>query len=331
MKLQDLNNFDDTFSILHGDPHCDVLGICDANNFKDHHLYFCKNNSFLEKTNLNTQNKYGLLLEKDKVSDVPLENFAFVAEVANIPLAMTKLSKPFFEIMQESFNDEVDGRQMGTANIHPTAIIGQNVFIGKDVVIGPNCRLHSGVTIMSQCSLGSDCELFPSVVLHPKTTLGNRVRISSNTTIGSDGFGYHFDQGVHHKIWHMGGVIIDDDVEMGSSCSVDQGTFSPTRIGAGSKLDNQVHVAHNVVVGRGVILCGQVGLSGSCRVGDYCVLGGKAGIGPDCDVGDQCQIGGNTMVTASWPAGSVLGGHPARPLKEWMRGIAYVRKHSLKR
>lgn len=331
MKLKDLKQYDPSLEIISGNEDVDLSSICDSTHFKENGLYFCKDQSFLDKTDIQSKNPYGLIIQKGKITDINNDHYLFVAQVDSVPLAMTLLSKPFFEELIDTFNDEVDGRQMGTAQIHPSAIIAQNVFIGKNVTIEEGCRIHTGAVIMSHCSLGKGCEIFPNTVLHPQSSLGKNVRVSSNTTIGSDGFGYHFDRGVHHKIWHMGGVVIEDDVEIGSLCSIDQGTFSATVIGAGSKLDNQVHVAHNVKVGKGVILCGQVGLSGSCRIGDYCVFGGKSGVAPDCVVGDQCQVGGNTMVTTSWPSGVTLGGHPARPLNEWMRGIAYLRKQSLKR
>lgn len=329
MKLSELKMFDSSFTVVSGDTETIVKRICDKSSFSSHCLFFCKDESFLQEALRSKDKNFGLVFEK--VPENLPEGFLFVATVKDIAMSMCHLSKPFFDIYESSLNDEVDSRQMGTADIHPTAIIAQHVFLGKNVKIGRNCKVHSGVVIMSESELGDDCEIFPNSVLHPKTKLGKNVRVSSNSTIGSDGFGYNFKDGVHHKIWHTGGVVIGDNVEIGSGCTIDQGTFSPTYIGRESKLDNQVHVAHNVRIGTGVILCGQVGLSGSSRLGNYCVLGGKAGLGPDCVIGDESQIAGNAMVTSSWPKGSVLGGHPARALREWMKGIAYVRKHSLKK
>jgi UDP-3-O-[3-hydroxymyristoyl] glucosamine N-acyltransferase len=329
LKLSKLSHFDSSFTIVSGDSEANIEQICDKYSFSENSLFFCKDDSFLEEAVKCKNKKFGLVFEK-LPDDLP-KDFLFIATVENIAMSMCHLSKPFFDIYQEGLNDEVDGRQMGTTDIHPTAVIAQHVFVGQNVKIAKNCKIHPGVVIMSESELGEGCEIFPSSVLHPKSILGSNVRISSNCTIGSDGFGYNFKDGVHHKIWHSGGVILGDNVEMGSGCTIDQGTFSPTNIGAGSKLDNQVHIAHNVHVGRGVILCGQIGLSGSSSLGDYCVLGGKVGIGPDCSIGEGSHIAGNAMVTTSWPKGSVLGGHPARALKEWMRGVAYLRKHSLKK
>jgi UDP-3-O-[3-hydroxymyristoyl] glucosamine N-acyltransferase len=130
----------------------------------------------------------------------------------------------------------------------------------------------------------------------------------------------------------MGGVIIHDGVEIGSNSSVDMGTFSPTIIGPGCIIDNLVQIAHNVKLGRGCVLCGQSGVAGSAVLEDFVVLGGRAAIGPDSHIGMGTQVAGGAKVNESaiWPAGSKLGGHPARDLKEWMKGFAYLRKVSLK-
>ena len=149
--------------------------------------------------------------------------------------------------------------------------------------------------------------------------------------IGSDGFGYNFDQGEHLKIWHIGGVVIGNDVEVGACTTIDSGTFTPTLLGDGSKLDNQVQIAHNCKLGRGVIMCGQSGLAGSATLGDYTLVGGKAAVGPGFTLGDRCQIGGAAVVNNDWPDDSILGGHPARPVKEWLRGVAHLRKEALKK
>jgi UDP-3-O-[3-hydroxymyristoyl] glucosamine N-acyltransferase len=238
---------------------------------------------------------------------------------------MTKLSLPFYQNIKESWNDEVDGRQMGTVDIDPSSWIAQHVFIGKDVVIGKNVRIYPGVRILSGSSIGDDCELFPGVTIYQNVKIGNAVRIHGNTTIGADGFGYNFRDGIHHKLWHMGGVIIGDNVEIGANSCVDGGTFSPTLIGAGSKFDNHVQVGHNCIIGSGVILCGHVAIGGSSELGDFTVFGGKSGMGHAMKLGKACQVGGGALVNRDWPDGSVLGGHPARPLKEWMKGLAYVR------
>lgn len=250
----------------------------------------------------------------------------------NVPLSMARLSLPLYQRKFGRWQGIVDGRQLGTTEIHPSAQIAQGAFIGEHVSIGANVVIHAGSVVSSHVSIGADSVLFPHVVLYPFTQIGQGVRIHANSTIGADGFGYVFDKGVHHKIWHTGGVIVHDQVEIGANSSVDMGTFTPTVIGRGTRIDNQVQIGHNTKIGTGCVLCGQAGIAGSAVLEDFVVLGGRAAIGPDAHIGKGCQIAGGAMVNESavWPAGSVLGGHPARDIKEWMRTFAWVRKNALK-
>jgi UDP-3-O-[3-hydroxymyristoyl] glucosamine N-acyltransferase len=249
----------------------------------------------------------------------------------DVPVSMALLSKVFRDQLYESFNDVVDGRQLGTAEIHPTAIIAQHAFIASNVVIEKNVIIHSGVRILSGCRIAEGTELFPNCTIYHQVSIGRNCRIHSGSVIGADGFGYQFNGKAHLKIWHMGGVVIGDDVEVGACSAIDQGTFTPTLIGDNCKIDNHVQIGHNCKLGRGVILCGHVALGGSTELGDYTVFGGKSGIGDGRVLGAGCQVAGGALVNADWPAGTVLGGHPARPLKEWMKGVAYVRKLSLEK
>lgn len=250
----------------------------------------------------------------------------------NIPLSITRISRPFYDEKFSGIQNALDGRQLGNCDIDPTVIIAQGVFIGENVSLGANVKLHPGVVISSHVSVGENTELFANVVLMPFTKIGKNVRIHANTTVGSDGFGYVFDKGVHHKIWHMGGVEIHDHVEIGSNCSIDMGAFTPTVIGSGTKIDNQVQVGHNVKIGKGCVLCGQAGVAGSAVLEDFVVLGGRVAVGPDSHLGMGTQCAGGAMINegAVFPAKSVLGGHPAKDIKEWMRTVAWVRKNALK-
>lgn len=248
----------------------------------------------------------------------------------HLDITIAKISEYFYQELHLNLNDFVDGRQMGTAEIHPTALIAQNVFLGENVKIGANVIIHSGCVILSHSEISDGTILFPNVVIYRFNKIGKNCRIHANVTIGADGFGYHFFQGAHVKVWHLCGVIIHDDVEIGANSCIDQGAFRPTIIGRGSKIDNQVQVGHNVQLGKGVILCGQVGVAGSTTIGDYTVAGGGAGIGPDLEIGSACQIAGMAGLNCDLENGSKVAGHPARPVAEWLRGIATLRKLSLK-
>jgi UDP-3-O-[3-hydroxymyristoyl] glucosamine N-acyltransferase len=341
MKLSELNLHDSGIKLIsnHQWPE-EILAICTFDSLSENGMLFIKNAKFLQKFMAVLENaiaqKIGVIIEDkfysqiDQNSKAFLEKLPWIAISSNVALSLTILSKPFYDKKFGSMNTQVDGRQMGTTEIHPTARISQNVFIGENVKVGAFVEIMPGSVIMPNVDIAENSKIFPNVTIYPFTKIGKNCRIHSGTVIGSDGYGYTFHQGQHKKIWHMGGVEIHDDVEIGSNSSIDMGTFSPTIIGPGTRIDNQVQVAHNVKLGRGVILCGQVGIAGSAVLEDFVVCGGKAAIGPDAHIGMGSQLAGGAVVTdGSWPAGSKLGGHPARDLKEWLKGLAYLRKVSL--
>lgn len=258
------------------------------------------------------------------------KTFAALATVDDIDMLMVELSEYFYYQAREKYNDIVDGRQMGTARVHPSAQVAQGAFIGADVEIEADAIIHSGVRILSGCKIGKGTEIYPNAVIYQNCQIGQFCRIHGQVVIGSDGFGLHFHGGKHQKIWHFGGVIIGNEVEIGANSCVDAGTFSATIIGDGCKIDNQVQIAHNCVLGRGVVMCGQAGLGGSVRLGDFVVMGGKSGVGNGFRVAAGSEIAGAALVNCDWDEPTQLGGHPARPLREWLKGLAYVRKNSLK-
>ncbi len=341
MKISEISQYDQSFINLklNEADDFDILGICDRYSLSSHRLFFCGAKTFwttLKEAAAELKGVY-IIFQKEYLDSIEneveevLQKSAGWGSVAKVPLAISALSKPFYESVRSTFNDEIDGRKTGTAKIDPTAKIAANVFIGANVVIGPHVVLHSNVNVMSQSSIGQGSEIYPNVTLMPNSKVGNHCRVHSGSVIGADGFGYNFDGGVHKKVWHMGGVQIGDDVEIGANSCIDQGTFSPTVIGSGSKLDNHVQVGHNVHLGTGVILCGQVAIAGSTVIEDFCVFGGQSGVAPDVKIGAGSQIAGGAGVTGSLDAGSVVAGHPARPIREWLRGNATLRKLSSKK
>jgi UDP-3-O-[3-hydroxymyristoyl] glucosamine N-acyltransferase len=343
MKLTELLKFDSSLKIAKNTEWPEeILAISALDALLPHSFIFIKNGKFLEKFLPHLEKalslNLGLVIDEKFFSLMNIElkqkveSMPWIVTSPNIALSLTILSKPFYDSKMKGLNTQVDGRQMGTTDIDPTARIAQNVFIGEHVKIGANVEILSGSVILPHVSIGENTKIYPNVTIYPFTTIGKNCRFHSGVVIGSDGFGYTFHQGQHQKIWHMGGVIIHDGVEIGSNSSVDMGTFSPTVIGSGCIIDNLVQIAHNVKLGRGCVLCGQSGVAGSAVLEDFVVLGGRAAIGPDSHIGMGTQVAGGAKVNESaiWPAGSKLGGHPARDLKEWMKGFAYLRKVSLK-
>jgi UDP-3-O-[3-hydroxymyristoyl] glucosamine N-acyltransferase len=338
MKLGSLKNFDPSFLLITNTEEGVLIeGITDSSEYLPRHILFIKNKNFHKEylqsedtlhIGLIIEKKYADALSEDQVEELKQKSW-WIGTVLDVNLGMSFLSKPFYDQKIGNPNDMVDGRQMGTACVHPSAWIAQGAFIGDHVVVEENSKIHSGVVLMSGVIVGENTEVFPNVTIYRNVKIGNNVRIHSQCTIGADGFGYNFSKGIHHKVWHMGSVIIGDNVEIGAGTCIDQGTFSPTQIGNGSKLDNQVQVGHNCKLGIGVILCGQVGLGGSTKIGDYTVLGGAVMVANGVKIGSAVQIAGGSGVTSDIEDGKVVGGFPARDIKEWLRSVAMIRKISL--
>jgi len=340
LSITDLFTVDKSLELVSGNESDSVSTISNIKFFQKDSLLFIGSKKFLKGYQESTlvdgsevlviDKKFYESLEKDISSELSSKSRAILV-TTNLSLAMSNLSRPFYNAKYDSLNFQVDGRKMGSASIHPSAKVGENVFVGEDVVIEEDVTLMPGVTILPNVVIKKGTILFPNVTVYPFCEIGESCRIHAGVAVGSDGFGYNHADGVHHKVWHFGGVKIGNHVEIGSNTSIDQGTFSPTIISDGAKVDNLVQIGHNVEVGPGVILCGQVGLAGSSKLGPYCVFGGKAAIADGVEVGTGVQVGGAAAVMSSWGDGEKLAGHPARPLKEWLRGIAFVRKNAVKK
>jgi UDP-3-O-[3-hydroxymyristoyl] glucosamine N-acyltransferase len=166
--------------------------------------------------------------------------------------------------------------------------------------------------------------VFPSATLYSGTALGNRVLVHAGVRLGSDGFGYVFRNAAHEKIPHVGRCIIEDDVEIGANTTIDRGSVDDTVIGAGTKIDNLVHIAHNVRIGRLCLILAQVGIAGSARVEDGAVIAGQAGLGGHITIGARAQIAGQAGVFGDVPPGETWSGYPARPHRQSLRASAAV-------
>ena len=213
-----------------------------------------------------------------------------------------------------------------TARLGRDASVGPFVTIGEDVTIGDRCRIHCGACVGEGCKLGDDVVLHPHVVLYPGTLVGNRVIVHSGAVIGADGFGYRLQDGRHIKMPQLGHVEIGDDVEIGANTTIDRGTFHVTRIGAGTKLDNLVQIAHNCQIGRHNLIVSQVGIAGSSKTGDYVVIAGQAGIRDHTTIGEGAVVGAMAGVMKDVPAGERVVGIPATPEREQYRLVAAIHK-----
>ena len=231
-------------------------------------------------------------------------------------------------VMKQRGPREAPRRIDPSASIHPTAVIGANASIGPFVVIGEgttvgaNATIHAGAIIGRFCVLANDVTIFPHAVLYDDCSLGQRVIIHANAVIGADGFGYRQVAGKHEKIPQLGSVELGDDVEIGAGTTVDRGTFGPTRIGAGTKIDNLVMISHNCQIGRHNILVSQAGIAGSSSTGDYVILAGQVGVANGLHIGEHSIVGAQCGIIQDVPAKSRLLGSPAMSGNDYMRCVA---------
>ncbi len=211
-----------------------------------------------------------------------------------------------------------------SAQVDPTAYIGPHCVVGERVKIGTRSVLQAGDVVGDDCKLGDEVNLFPNVTIYPHTEIGARVRIHAGTVVGSDGFGYVLDNGVHRKVPQIGNVIIGDDVEIGANVTIDRGALGPTVIGRGTKIDNLVQVGHNVELGEGCIVISQVGISGSTKLGKYVILAGQVGLAGHLKIGNQVTVAAKSGVMHDIPDGGKWLGIPAQPDKQTKRQMIAI-------
>ncbi|MBF0613827.1 MAG: UDP-3-O-(3-hydroxymyristoyl)glucosamine N-acyltransferase [Magnetococcales bacterium] len=211
-------------------------------------------------------------------------------------------------------------RELRVHGIHASAVIDPTARLAEGVQVGPRVVIGAGVVI------GADSVIHAGAVIHDDTVIGARCVIHANAVIGGEGFGFEYVDGAHRKIPHLGIVQIEDDVEVGACTTIDRARFGATRIGAGTKIDNLVQIAHNVQIGRACVIVSQVGIAGSCRIEDGVVLAGQAGLVPHVTVGRGARVAAATGVAVDVPAGVTWSGWWGGPHRENLAQINALRK-----
>jgi len=296
-------------------PHSLVTGFADILEAGPHQLAFC------------TDRCHEALLPECRAAAVivrhPHPNLAIPQLIHSDPIqAFMTLAPRFAPPVSSSRGSHPQ------ALISPTAHIGSGVSIGPftvveaDAWIGDDVPLDAGCFIAAKVHIGRNSHLQPGVTLLPGTTLGQRVQIQSGTVVGADGFGYRWDGTSHAKIPQLGRVVIEDDVEIGANCTIDRATLGETRVGTGTRLDNLVHVGHNVQIGKHVLLVAQVGLSGSVHLGDGAILAGQVGVADHASIGVGAVVAAKSGVHGRVEAGTTVAGYPHRPIAVWRRVAA---------
>ena len=294
---------------ISGDPDLEITGVSEIQNGKSGTITFLGNQAYKKH------------MDNTKASAVIVSNEKFLSGkdgviVRNPQFAMAKVLSKFFP------------NEYNAKGIHPKAIVDSSSNIGNNVTIEAGAVIEAGVTINDSTfiganvfigkntKIGSDCNIYQNVVIYQDIFIGNKVIIHGSAVIGCDGYGFVKDEGKHLKIPQTGTVLIGDDVEIGANSVIDRATIGETIISNMTKIDNLVHIGHNVQIGSGCLITAQVGIGGSAIIGDNCSIGGQAGVVPHVEIGPKSIIAAKSGVTKSLIGGEMYGGYPARPIKE---------------
>jgi UDP-3-O-[3-hydroxymyristoyl] glucosamine N-acyltransferase len=302
---------------LHGEATVTIASVASLQEADSHALCFLANDKAIKSI----QNLHaGALLVHRHLPTLDIPQIV----VGNPLLAFAQVAQHFFvpprvpRGMAEDITQGSDLRMGADPSIWPFVTLGDRVTIGDRVTLYP------GVFIGSDSKIGDDSVLYPNVVVREGCSLGSRVIVHSGTVIGSDGFGYVQHEGRHHKIPQLGGVIIEDDVELGANVTIDRATLGNTVIKRGTKVDNLVQIAHNVSVGEHSIVVAQVGIAGSTTIGHHVMIGGQAGLADHIHVGDQVMIAARAGVNRSLEPNQIVSGAPVMPHETWMKAQAVI-------
>ncbi|MFQ5579764.1 MAG: UDP-3-O-(3-hydroxymyristoyl)glucosamine N-acyltransferase [Nitrospiria bacterium] len=302
-----------------GDPHLRITGVSAIEEAKPGDITFISNPKYRSRA-VSTRAS-ALIIPK---------------EIKGLPASLLLVENPYYAFAQllATFHPTPPH----TGGIDSKVSIGKDVILGEEVSLGPfvtledgvkvgrGVRMGPGVYVGAGSEVGDDSLIYPNVTLREGVKIGKRVIIHCGTVVGSDGFGFVPHQGRHFKIPQVGGVIVEDDVELGANVTVDRATMGNTVIGRGTKVDNLVQIGHNVVIGENTILVSQVGISGSVEIGRHVTLAGQVGVVGHLKVGDRVVVGAKSGITKDIPPGKTVSGFPPVPHKAWLKSQAVFRK-----
>ena len=293
----------------------------------DHDISFLSNKKY--RTNFDNTKATACIVPCDTV--VTSANQLILLKSKNSYLAYTKLIDLFYKAAKQ-YNPTV----ASSAYISKLATIGKNCYIGHNVIIednvtiGDDCIIEAGSFIDFGVQIGNRAKIYNSVSIS-YAEIGNDVVILPGARIGQDGFGFATAAGVHHKIFHVGKVIIGNNVEIGANTTIDRGSLNDTVIEDLCRIDNLVQIAHNVRIGKGSIIVAQAGIAGSSKIGNYCALGGQVGVAGHLTVGDKAQIAAQGGVIQDVEPGSIMGGTPTVPIRDWHKQSIIMKQLILER
>lgn len=304
---------------ISGDPDVEINGAAGIKEAKDGDITFLDNKKMMKNI---PSSKASAVIVREEIKDLSMSMLV----VDNPRLAFAKALKVFYAKLPESSgvsDNAIIGMNviMGDdVSVHPLSYIGNDVILGRGVTVSPGVYIGEGV------SIGDGSFMYPNVTIRENVKIGKNVIVHSGAVIGSDGFGYVPEKGMHYKIPQVGGVIIEDNVEIGANTTIDKATVGNTIIGRGTKIDNLVQIAHNVKIGNNCIIVAQVGIGGSVEIGDEVVLAGQVGVRDHINVGDGVMAGAKTGIVSDILDGQFVSGHPAIPHKIWLRAQSVYSK-----
>ena len=302
-----------------GDGGIELGGFTQADAAMPGDLTFAENKEFF---GLAEQSQASAILAPDKFTS----KTKTIIRVKDARIAFAQVLPLFFPEKQFAPGIHPSAVIAKSAQVADTATIGPNCIIGESAAIGEQTVLEANCSLGDHSTVGQAARLFANVSVYSQCKLGDRVRVHAGSVIGSDGFGYVFDQDHHRKIPQVGGVVIEQDVEIGANVTIDRGSLGDTKIGEGTKIDNLVQIAHNVVIGKHCLIIAQTGIGGSTQIGEFSILAGQAGVVGHIKIGPKAIIASKSAVMSSLEGGRQYMGIPAIPDIQAKRQIVAARQ-----
>ncbi len=312
MKLREIAKLIDGEVI--GDPETEIKGVAGISDASEGDITFLINPKFIKEC---AESRVSCVIVKDMIPDIKKPQ----VKTANPHYAFAKLLEHFYvkPFILSGISDRA--YVSDKARTGKDVTISPMVFVSDNAAIGDKTVIYPGVFIGENSHIGDECIIYPNVTIRENIKIGSRVIIHPGAVLGSDGFGYVFEKGIHYKIPQTGGVIIGDDVEIGANVTIDRATTGNTVIGKGTKLDNLVHIAHNVKIGENTIITAQGAVAGSAEIGSFVMTGGQVGVADHARIDDGCMIGAQSGVMGHLKKG-VYSGSPVIPHRDWLKAVA---------
>ena len=316
MKLSEIASL--VHGEIFGEPNLEIRGVSGINEAQEGDITFLSGKRHVKDL---PRCKASCIIVQEPLHDLALTQL----KVANPYLAFARLLEHFYLKPLKPLGVSRDTFISDKAKIAESVSIFPFSYIAEGASIGDGSVIYPFVFIGENTAIGEQCIIYPHVTLREGITVGNRVIIHPGSVIGSDGFGYVFDEGIYHKIPQVGGIIIEDDVEIGSNAAIDRATTGNTIIGRGTKIDNLVQIGHNVHIGNHSIVVAQVGIGGSSEIGAYVTLAGQVGVSDHTKIESGTMIGAQSGVRGNVAKGA-YSGSPAIPHRDWLKAQAIIAK-----